>query len=176
MNRKTILFIIVMSILCVVLGGTFLLFDGTLNKKDILSYDHAYAGSSGNVTWSGYTGTTTGSVGGIKGMNNTCNTSYSGSHACTYDEIINLGNNYPYTYDAWVIDGSYYSAYHFSGASAYQVTRDGAEASKSWTVKLPLCGGWTQNSSNYGGPAMLSTGVMAQYACNNSLRIPCCDD
>jgi len=63
------------------------------------------ADNTGKVVWAGYTSAGGLTTTGTKGMNNSCNTAYSGSHACSYNDIIRLGNSYPYSANAWVIDG-----------------------------------------------------------------------
>lgn len=74
-------------------------------------------GGGSGLTFSGYTPSLySGDSGGTKGMNAACHSAFSGSHACTYDEIIKLGNSYPYSDNAWVIDGAY-TAYNSSGTT-----------------------------------------------------------
>ena len=120
------------------------------------------------VEWAGYTSSTyTGSMGGIKGMNNYCHSEYSGSHACTHDEIIKLGNSYPNTYSSWVIDGSYPT-----GTS--QITKDGQFYSTLGGADS-MCGGWSLNTNSFAGPAYSSTSSFLWLAaCNSNYRIPCC--
>lgn len=132
--------------------------------------------SAAQLVWKGYTGSAyDGARTGISGMNTLCNSAYAGSHACTFEEIIRLGTSYPYSSNAWVVDGSYLSSYGTTNAVGYQVTVDGAAYDNSYVPYYPMCRGWTTNSSSYRGPIVQTTGSMALGACNSAYYIPCCD-
>ena len=51
--------------------------------------------SSGRVTFAGYAGTFNRNLGSIKGANQKCAAAQTGSHVCSYYEIMKLGANYP---------------------------------------------------------------------------------
>ncbi|MFA5318490.1 MAG: hypothetical protein WC323_03390, partial [Patescibacteria group bacterium] len=88
-----------------IMGSSFNTADDSL--KSISDKVDSIGADTGGLQWAGYTGAFTGELGGVKGMNAKCQASYSGSHACTWDEIIKLGTSYPWTSYAWVVDGSY---------------------------------------------------------------------
>ncbi len=127
-----------------------------------------FQGKSG-PTWVGYTGTFNGARGGTKGFNAQCNTSFSGSHACTWDEIIKLNTSYPYTYDAWIVDG----AYHSGALNIF--TKDGNDGIASGEGAAN-CTGWGSSSSGNSGGAVLddTSGSLWFDTCNLLYRIPCC--
>jgi acyl-homoserine lactone acylase PvdQ len=124
----------------------------------------------GAVTWAGYsTSSYAGDLGGppygLKGMATICNTDKPGSHACSYDEIQALGSKYPYSSNAWIIDGSRTSA-------VGQMLRDGT--SYEGTAGLGMCVGWSSNSGGYYGPYLNTSGSLALAFCSSSFVIPCC--
>ena len=130
------------------------------------------------VTWKGYSAATyMGNLGGAtvgtKGMNSICNANYAGSHACTYDELKRLGNSYPYTSKAWVINGAYFS-FSPAGTSQYQMTRDGFDLDSVNTPSNPNCTGWSSNNISWMGAAMNTTGNLVLNTCNTANYIPCC--
>lgn len=124
--------------------------------------------------WKGYTSTTTGGNGGIEGMNADCDAAYSGSHACTFTDIIRLGTSYPYSSNAWVVDGSYATVYGTVSAGANQITKDGYELTNGANPFNPMCAGWTQGTSSYSGPIIQTSGNMSIRSCNTSVAVPCC--
>lgn len=128
-------------------------------------------GLAGGVQWEGYTTSTyNGSMGSIKGMNDKCNADYSGSHACTYEEILRLGTTYPWSSLAWAVDGSYYTEIV---ANVFgQVTRDGTNFASSAGM-LPMCGGWSSGTATYYGPYYAAASQQLTL-CTSALRIPCC--
>jgi hypothetical protein len=154
-----------------------LYYDTTADKLKISLNGGAYSdlGGSSAVQWMGYTAATAGHMGGTtrgtKGANTLCNAAYSGSHACRYDEIIDLGTSYPYSSAAWVVDGSYTSS---DGSSAYQSTKDGYDAQSANNPLYPMCNGWQQNGAGYYGPYMNTAGMLAFQNCNISVALPCC--
>lgn len=65
----------------------------------------AYVDARPGLQFAGYTTTTyTGALGYAKGANEKCHAAYSGSHWCSVNEIMELGNQYPWTYTVWVRD------------------------------------------------------------------------
>jgi len=161
--------------------------DNDLTTKAWVLANAGGGGSSGvsvvnGVTWKGYTGLTyDGNMGGTKGMNDKCNTNYAGSHACIYEEIMKLGISYPWTYDAWVIDGvEVYGATAYGYAPdqyKYLSTKDGHSY---WTQVNYLnknCNGWIDNGTAQTGGAYAGTdGYLLQTFCSSGYkyRIPCC--
>ena len=125
-------------------------------------------GSGGNsLTWKGYTALTYNGGTNKSTMATQCNTEYSGSHVCTYREIIKLGTSYPYSQSAWVIDGSY-------STGGYQISIDGYFNNTGNSPLSPMCRGWTTSTSSYLGPYIDGIGRVWLSGCNNSYRIPCC--
>jgi len=116
--------------------------------------------------WAGYTSTAYYgyNAGGTKGVNQKCNAEYPGSHACTYDEIIKLGTEYPWAKYAWVIDGQYSDG----------TTKDCTEQSPS--SYLPNCGGWSTKTSGLKDGAVTSPGgyLIKQDCQKSKYPFPCC--
>ena len=107
------------------------------------------------------------------GANDRCNAIYAGSHACTFNDLSELGPNYPATYGAWVVDGSYTT---YDGTNAIQMTKDGA-TNNNTNSTFPMCGGWIFNGAGYYGPYISATdgGIgIGLAACNVSKYLPCC--
>ena len=131
---------------------------------------------AGGVTWMGYTASSyTGNMGGTKGMNAICNTSYPGSHACTWDEIIKLGTSYPWTGNAWMVDGQYAIS---SDSYRFVYTKDGGSANATaynYAVISPNCAGWTSSSTSNTFGSYITTGGKLQWTlCDVSYPCACC--
>jgi len=132
---------------------------------------------TGGVTWKGYTSPTSGAMGGTMGMNDKCNAQYSGSHACTWDEIIKLGNTFDWTNAnyAWVVDGVQAG---FSNPSDryFTMLKDGTTYFTTSAV-IATCTGWTSDSATLYGPALCVTtsGKLCTQTCSTvGAKIPCC--
>ncbi len=127
--------------------------------------------ASSGPTWAGYTASSfNANMGTIMGMNAKCEADFSGSHACTYDEILKLGSNFPNSVHAWIIDGSYASG----TSSVFWVTKDGTNTTG---TSYGTCLGWTtstNSSSSYLAPYMNTNGRVYFATCNNTYKIPCC--
>ena len=54
--------------------------------------------------FAGYTDSYTGGLGGVKGANEKCDNLYDGSHWCSLEEVIELGDDYPWTATVWIRD------------------------------------------------------------------------
>ena len=126
--------------------------------------------------WAGYSGVVNGNMGGVtigtKGANAICHSTFSGSHACTRREIIALGNSYPYSSDAWVIDGAYTMS--DVGTNTYQVAKDGNDRDFGNMPGAPNCAGWATASALYLGPILRTTGLISISGCNSAPAVPCC--
>lgn len=148
-------------------------FGGTLTAQEPTEDHHVATkawveANAGGVKWAGYTTSAyNGNMGGMIGMNTKCHTDHPGSHACTYEELIRLGNSYPNTDAGWVVDGSYSS-------TGYQYTIDGYYASSSNGPYNAMCAGWGSDSSGYMGPALQQGGFVNLNTCNGQNKIPCC--
>ena len=137
--------------------------------SDAATKAYVDASSGGGVTFEGYTSSTlNGASGddGFKGKNYYCDLVYSGSHTCTYDELLMLGSDYPYTYQIWIIDGSY-------STGSYLIARDGG-AFTSTNAQYPNCAGWTTGSSSFYGGSMETDGTMTLESCSHYYRMACC--
>ena len=127
--------------------------------------------AGGRVTWKGYTASTyNGNMGGVRGMNAKCDTNYTGSHACTWDEIIKLGTSFPGSTDAWVVDGALPIGIS-EGEGYVYCTKDLTACSFNM-----LCGSWTSAGDwrAYGPFYQMSTQTMNIILCNIQKYIPCC--
>ena len=133
-------------------------------------------GGSCGPSFSGYTAITyDGNIGYIKGMNAKCNADYSGSHACTYDEIIKLGSSYPYSETVWIVDGSYSTMGGSGGGQGAQFVKGGGGAYDTTSYfNAPMCAGWGSSNSSYYGPRISTNGSIGLYGCNQFAKIPCC--
>lgn len=121
----------------------------------------------------GYTGaTTTPAMGGTKGASDMCTAAYSGSHACTYNDIIQLGPNYPWSQNAWAIDGIDYT-YVSAGMGGTSCTKDGASCQQTYPIYLN-CAGWSTCGSGGYAPAYTTSGKMNFISEVASYVLPCC--
>ena len=158
-------------------SGAKLVVNGTIsastpvNDSDVTTKAWVLA-NAGGVTWKGYTASTYtgGNTGGLKGMNNKCDTNYSGSHACTYDEIVRLGTNYPWSSTAWAHD-AFITVSNFNGFSFY--AKDG------YFYTVPggdnvNCVAWSQSASTARGFIYSTTGGVSVTSCDLAYAIPCC--
>ena len=131
---------------------------------------------SGEVKWAGYTSSTyTGNLGGLKGANQKCDAEYPGSHWCSLEEIMKLGVDYPYTYDAWVRNAvigterikTEYSTY-------YWVILYGGYIISEGDYDSCFCHYWLSSYDGERGPVIRKDGIVVGKSCDNSLRLPCC--
>ena len=150
------------------------------NNDDLVtkSYvDSQISANSSGLSFAGYTSSSYNwDMGGIKWMNSKCNSEYSGSRVCGYDEIIKLWNDYPWTDTVWVHDGLLWA---FSTTTNYErvfVFKDGSTVSSS--VYVPTC-----NSFNYSGNntsyrwttlSHTNSGISNPY-CYSSYKLACCN-
>lgn len=94
---------------------------------------------SGDIEWVGYTSTTyNGNLGGTQGAHEKCATEYTGSRAMNYNDWQKLGSEYPWTYNAWLLDGAK------TIDSNRQITMDGLDSSTNFPLQ-PMCQGWTKD-------------------------------
>lgn len=98
---------------------------------------------------------------GTEGINYVCDQNYAGSHACTYDEIIKLGDAYTYALHAWIVDGLYVIS-DGDGSRYTYVTKDGEGAVEDITAIAANCDGWTSATRAISGEHIWSQ-QMADY-------------
>jgi hypothetical protein len=124
--------------------GMVLIFFGIYNLSTKNKYAEA---ASHKPIWAGYTSaTSTGNLGDISGANARCNSAYPGSHWGTLEEIIELGPNYPWTYDVWI--GNINSGPMILG-SRYLVGFDSYASGEREYLPYPhvtTCSGWTSGN------------------------------
>ncbi len=115
----------------------------------------------------GYTSSATnGNLTRIKGANSLCNSTYPNSRAMTYWDWIAMDPGaYNYTYDVWLIDGSYVT-------ESSQYARDGS-ASDTTGYTVPQCSGWYSAAAGHRGPTLDTAGRNNFESCTNSLRLAC---
>ncbi len=128
-------------------------------------------GSGAAITFSGYAGPFTGALGGPKGAGDKCNTAYAGSHVCSYQEIMQLGTSYPYTYTIWALDSfqtlyvdtnGYPTVYSKSGYGVYNIGTAG-------------CNQWVSGSTGVYGFTITTTGASSHSVCNVTTNyLACC--
>jgi hypothetical protein len=150
--------------------------------SDAATKAYVDAAGGGAATWAGYTTSSyNGNMGGTLGMNANCRTDYAGSHACTYEEIVNLGASYPNTSNAWLREAVAYGDYH-NGTNAYALVffKDGNSESFYESTGYyyihnstnMACSGW--RTTNYYGAQIKTGGYVASAACSTTAKIPCC--
>ncbi len=145
-------------------------------NNQVATKGYVDAASAGcKPVWRGYSQAAMGgAIGGIKGMNAYCNASFAGSHACSFDEIVRLGTSYPYTANAWVVDGT---DVVIKSDGLYFLTKDGAESSNMYNTlqsNYKNCGGWKWNNAQGIGPIITTAGYMTFQGCSSYTSIPCC--
>jgi hypothetical protein len=120
------------------------------------------------LVFSGYTATTTGNLGGLKGANTSCNAAYAGSHWASIDEILSLGPNYPWTNNAW-IRGQTANYADMQNEIVTQVnTPDEENPSIYYREYLPYsygqtCVGWTSGAATLAMSSSRTDGVFAGF-------------
>jgi hypothetical protein len=134
--------------------------------------------AGGTITWKGYAGTYNGNLGSVAGANSKCNTAYSGSHWCTYEEIQRLGASYPYTSPVW-INGVYVGAGYSDAASNYHHYAINGQPITCGTPEYGstenTCADWTASSGTCAYGAILSTlGAIGWDVCADTYYLACC--
>jgi hypothetical protein len=134
----------------------------------------AYVDAAGGApTWAGYTPSSyNGNLGGTLGMHAKCRTAYAGSHACTYEEIVDLGDSYPNTSSAWLreaVTGAFFSSVYNYNVFYF---KDGNTAALHYSDMNVTCSGWV-GSSGY-GTYISTNGNINSMGCSIGLPIPCC--
>jgi len=132
----------------------------------------------GKPQWAGYTGTYTGNLGSLAGAASKCNTAYSGSHWCTYDEIQRLGTSYPYTSTVW-INGVYVGSSWKGTANEYfQFLLSGQQngcGSDQYGSTEATCADWLVSSGTCDyGATMNTVGTLVYATCDNTYYLACC--
>jgi hypothetical protein len=101
------------------------------------------------------TSTYNGNLGGLNGANQKCDTQWSGSHVCTYEEIKRIGyNTSMYAANFWVIDGLNINGAggsYWDGTTVQDVesitysTKDGASTTNNYITppRNGCAGNWT---------------------------------
>lgn len=124
-----------------------------------------YGGGSAGVSFAGYAGPFDGNLGATKAINQKCAAAQAGSHVCSYDEIVRLGANYPYTYGVWLfggiiaVDGGYYTSPAGGGTSM---------------VGAGNCYAWTNNAAATYGFVLSTTGGTSVASCASTYYLACC--
>jgi len=103
--------------------------------------------------WAGYAGPYNGDLGYYKGANEKCDSAYSGSHRCSFEEIIKLGSSYPYTYSIWINP-----PYWWDPGDVYTYT----------------CFDWGTSISNKKGTIYNTSGDLSLSCCNYEYYLACC--
>ena len=125
------------------------------------------------MTFAGYTASTYdgAGVGGTKGANDKCQAAYAGSHACTWNDLKQMGSNYPWSSDAWIVDGTVLGP--VVAGLIYQNTADGnTYTSTPW--QYINCSGWKNSNNLMFGSFASITGNLSQNRCDIAYKLPCC--
>lgn len=122
------------------------------------------AGGATEITFSGYTTTYDGNLGGIKGANQKCAAAYAGSRVCLFDDFIKLGANYPYTYDVWWFDG-------VAAVDTNVYSRFGNGTN---TGGMGSCYSWTNAGASAYGFIFSTSGSGGSNTCVATYRLACC--
>lgn len=104
---------------------------------------------------------------GIMELNRLCQISFTGSHMCTTNELmnsVNKGNKTPSAGTAWIKP---FMIFYYQPSFAV-VDIAGFEGEPRYLS----CHGWTDVYDT--GSAIDATGKFSRQACNNSLNIACC--
>jgi len=122
---------------------------------------------------SGYTA----GLGGVRGANEKCDENYDGSHWCSVDEIVSLGDDYPWTATVWVRDAVVNVYRHDHGTDIGTYTVYGGAGMVVLEKKDPeqaTCDGWDSSSGAYKGPILGMDGFLWHNTCNTERPIACC--
>ena len=174
--------------------GTIIASTPTLDSH-VATKAYVDAAGSGGLTWEGYTSAYDGNLGTLKGANQKCDTAFDGSHWCTYDELVRLGDDYPYSYDAWVnptgcqggfdksydVDGRCYYTCDGTGTSWYYKTY-GDNGDGYCLMNMPSnvnCAGWGSSfgasmGGGFYGYTLQTDGSFITETCDTLIRLPCC--
>lgn len=118
----------------------------------------------GKTTYEGVTtATTTGSAGGIDGLNSKCQVDYPDSHICTQGEIVRSGVT-SISSNGWIICDLIATGDCYGATGGFIFTN---------STKAE-CDSFTSSSSNYYGAYMDTQGKLVQSACSTARKIHCC--
>ena len=149
-----------------------------------------YVDAAIGVKWAGYATNGgfdyDGDLNGVKGANIKCNSEHSGSHWCSWDEIVKLGNLYPDTEIVWInvapveigatgMDCVYLFPDGNGLAVPYAVAPDEGKCIVNFAHHLQTgsCGGW-RSVFAYG--TMLIPGLIILFNdCSDDHVLPCCE-
>lgn len=126
-------------------------------------------GGSSGPTFMGYTSLTGANLGGLKGGNEICNTSYPGSHWASLDEIMKLGVSYTWAHPVWLRD---FSTNETAGSNGDYICRG---YNYHGTFLSSNCAENSNALVTYqsGAPTLLPDGTQ-KYSCCNSQRALAC--
>lgn len=131
-----------------------------------------------NLSFAGYTNPHTGNLGGAKGANEKCDIKYDGSHWCSVDELMRLGDKYSWTYDVWVRDAIRGGSLSVNNDSPPAMITVYGGAGATYTAALPLlstCAGWSNAGDAYFGPILnAEQGRLDVASCSVHRRLACC--
>lgn len=161
-------------------GGTVTVANTPTANNHVATKAYVDAAAGGGLTWEGYTSSTfDGHLGSLKGANQKCENDYPGSHWMSYEEMMRLGADYPWTYDVWIRDaivGYYNDPDAIDHSDVVVGFRDGPSVDYMPLAKADgsPCNGWRYNSSNRSGPKLrVSLGDITYSNCNYSFRLAC---
>lgn len=122
------------------------------------------------LNFAGYTNLTSANIGGLKGGNELCETSYPGSHWASMEEIMTLGAKYPWTASVWVRDLTLISDANRSLSSYCNMFKTSFTGSGTGCAANPEIYVGPGDSS---APTLLQSGSMTYICCNATRRLAC---
>ncbi len=131
---------------------------------------YLHENSTQGVRWAGYTTSNyTGNLGRLGGAHEKCDQDYPGGRAMTWNDLNKLGNKYPWSLDAWLIDGV---DSHYTGSAIRYIGKDGSNFYQN--AGNGACSGWLSSSPSYYGAYLHSASkYIYEKKCDLSIKIPC---
>lgn len=148
------------------------------SQADVSRLDVAVSSRAPKLDFAGYTASYTGNLGGAKGANEKCDAQYDGSHWCSVDELMRLGDKYPWTYTVWVRDAVRGAAYQSDAIAEWKHITIYGGAGALGVLKVAdqaTCGRWKGSASSQYGPRLNAEFAAIDFTtCDISNRLACC--
>lgn len=145
------------------------------SQADVSRLDVTVSSRQRALGFAGYTTSYTGNLGGAKGANEKCDAQYDGSHWCSVDELMRLGDAYPWTYTVWVRDAVRGAAYQSDTAQHITVYGGAGALGVLKVADQATCGRWKGSASSQYGPRLNAEFAAIDFTtCDISNRLACC--
>lgn len=142
------------------------------SQADVSRLDVAVSSRAPKLDFAGYTSGYTGNLGWAKGANEKCDTRYDGSHWCSVDEIIRLGDDYPWANTVWVRDAV--KGAYWNGTSVKTIAGGAGADQQTLEPYQSTCASWLRAEGTYYGPVLASQGYVFFAQCSNQYSLGCC--